>query len=299
MVRIDRSAWYAASTSSAVIGAAAFRRRNDTGERAMNRRSFLAGLALLPALPLVAHAARSHLSIGVYPGTGKADILMGDFRAHAMPFADALAGSIGARPKLTLFRTIKSTLASLEDGRLDLYFVPPSVAVSVLDSDYAPVARVRDQATGVLVRRKGVEVSTVALTEKESWLDVMGRYTLKRNNASGVKVINFKTQEEVALAIERDFAQAGSLRSKLAGELTARPEFEVWSALPTTPDFTLMASNRLSAAEQERLGAAATALAPEAIAALQKTIHSKVSGFVIDREADYKVIKLALRDAGY
>lgn len=265
----------------------------------MRRRSFLAGLTILPALPLAAHAAGGDLSIGIYPGTGKADIVMGDFRAYAMPFAQALAAAQGGKPKLTLFRSIRSVMGSLKGGRLDLYFVPPSVAVAVLDHDYSPIARVRDQATGVLVRRKGASVTAVALTEKESWLDVMGRYTLKRNNASGVKVINFKTQEEVALAIERDFAQAGSLRSKLAGELTARPEFEVWSALPTTPDFTLMASNRLSAAEQERLGAAATALAPEAIAALQKTIHSKVSGFVIDREADYKVIKLALRDAGY
>ena len=265
----------------------------------MQRRRFLAGLTLLPAFPLAARAAKADLSIGIYPGTGKADILMGDFRTYAMPFAQALAATFGARPKLMLFRTIKSTLASLENGRLDLYFVPPSVAVSVLDNDYSPIARVRDQATGVLVRRKGVEVATVALTEKESWLDVMGRYTLKRNNLGGVKILNFKTQEEVALAIERDFAQAGSLRSKLASEMTAQPAFEVWHTLPTTPDFTLMASNRLSAAEQDRLGQTAATLNLDTIVSLQKTIHSKVTGFVIDKEADYKSIKQAIREAGY
>lgn len=265
----------------------------------MKRRGFLAGLALLPALPLVARADDGELSIGIYPGTGKADIFMDEFRAAAMPFAQALAASLGVEPKLTLFRTIKTTLRSLDKGRLDLYFVPPSVAVSVLDSDYSPVARVKDQATGVLVRRKGAEVTTVALTEKESWLDVMARYTLKRNNQDTVKILNFKTQEDVSLAMERNHAQAGSLRSKAAEALVAKGEFEVWHPLPNTPDFTLMASNRLTSMEQNKLGAAAVALSPYAVQSLQKTIHSKVTGFVIDREADYKVIKLALKDAGY
>lgn len=265
----------------------------------MRRRSFLAGLSLLPVLPLAAHAASGDLSIGIYPGTGKADIVMGDFRAHAMPFAQALAAAQGGKPKLTLFRSIRSVMGSLKSGRLDLYFVPPSVAVAVLDHDYSPIARVRDQATGVLVRRKGATVTAVALTEKESWLDVMARHTLKRNRIEGMKVFNFKTQEDVALAMQRDYAQAGSLRSKLADELIARGEYELWYPLPTTPDFTLMASNRLSAAEQNRLGTAAVALSPEAIQTLQKTIHSKVTGFVIDKEADYRVIKQAISEAGY
>ena len=266
----------------------------------MKRRNFLAGLTLLPALPLMARADDSaELSIGIYPGTGKADIFMEDFREAAMPFARALAASLGVEPRLTLFRTIKTTLRSLDKGRLDLYFVPPSVAVSVLDNDYAPVARVKDRATGVLVRRKGTEVATVALTEKESWLDVMARYTLKRNNQGAANILNFKTQEDVSLAMERNYAQAGSLRTRAAEEMVAKGEFEVWHPLPSTPDFTLMASNRLSAVEQNKMGAAAVALGPKAIQSLQKTIHSKVTGFVIDKEADYKVIKLAMKEAGY
>ncbi|MDP1644032.1 MAG: hypothetical protein Q8K35_06200 [Thiobacillus sp.] len=256
----------------------------------MRRRSFLARLTILPALPLVAHAAKAELNIGIYPGTGKADILMGDFRAYAMPFAQALGAALDAKPRLTLFRSIKSALRSLKSGRPDLYFVPPSVAVSVLDNDYSPVARVRDQATGVLVRRKGVAIHTVALTEKESWLDVMARHALKRNKHESVKIDNFKTQDDMALAMQRDYAQAASLRSRLANELVAKDAFEIWLPLPTTSDFTLMASNRLSAAEQRRLGAAAVALSPAATESLQKTIHSKVTGFVIDKEADYKII---------
>lgn len=266
----------------------------------MQRRQFLAGLALLPAVPFVAHAAEgSELTIGIYPGTGKADIFMDEFRAAAMPFAQALGATLGREPKLTLFRTIKTALKSLDKGRLDLYFVPPSVAVSVLDGGYSPVARVRDQATGVMVRRKGAAIETIAMTEKESWLDVMGRYTVKRNNAGNAKILNFKTQDDVTIALERNHVQAGSLRSKAADALVAKGEFEIWVPLPTTPDFTLMASNRMTDTERNKLGAAAVALRPDAIASLQKTIHSKVTGFVIDKEADYKIIKTAIREAGY
>ena len=266
----------------------------------MQRRQFLAGLALLPALPLMAYAEDAELTIGIYPGTGKADIFMDEFRAAAMPFAQALGASLGLDPKLTLFRTIKTTLKSLEKGRLDLYFVPPSVAVSVLDSGYSPVSRVKDQATGIMIRRKGVPVETVAMTEKESWLDVMGRYMVKRNSAGAMpKIVNFKSQEDVTIALERNHAQAGSLRTKAADALLAKGEFEVWVSLPSTPDFTLMASDRLTDAEKNKIGAASTALRQDAIVSLQKTIHSKVTGFVIDKEADYKIIKVALKEAGY
>jgi ABC-type phosphate/phosphonate transport system substrate-binding protein len=266
----------------------------------MQRRRFLAGLMALPALPLVAHAAPRDLSIGIYPGTGKADIVMGDFRAYATPFGQALAASLGGRPKLTLFRTIRSVMNSLKSGRLDLYFVPPSVAVAVLDHDYSPIARVRDQATGMMVRRKGVtDVKAIAFTEKESWLDVMGRWTMKQNKHVGLKTYNFKTQDDVALAIERDYAQAGSLRIAKANQMVEKGLVEVWYELPKTPDFTLMATNRLSQAERDRLGAAAAGLSQSAIDSLQQTIHSKVTGFVVDKEADYQTIKQAMKDAGY
>jgi len=268
----------------------------------MQRRHFLAGLVLLPALPFAAHAANAanaELRIGIYPGTGKADVPAADFRDWATPFAQSLGAALGAKCTPILFRSISHVTRSLESGRLDLYFVPPSVAVAALDNKYSPVARVRDQATGVLVRRKGADVTTVALTEKESWLDVMARYTLKRNKQTTAKFMNLKTQEEVVLSMQRDYAQAGSLRTKLADELVGKGEYEVWYPLPTTPDFTLMASDDLSAAEQDKLGAAAVSLSQEVIQTLQKTIHSKVTGFVIDKQADYKMIKQAIREAGY
>lgn len=266
----------------------------------MHRRSFLAGLAGLAALPFAAQAQARSLNIGIFPGTGKADIVMGDFRAYAMPFAQALGAAVNAQPKLTLFRSIRSVMESLKSGRLDLYFVPPTVAIAVLDHDYSPVVRVRDQAAGMMVRRKGVsDVQAVAFTEKESWLDVMGRWTLKQNKHEGLKTYNFKTQDDVTLAIRRDFAQAGSLRISKAKELVDEGLVEIWYELPKTPDFTLMATNRLSEAERDRLGAAAAGLSQSAIDSLQQTIHSKVTGFVIDKQADYQTIKQAMKDAGY
>jgi len=264
----------------------------------MQRRTFLSGLALFAALPLAARAEGNYLTIGIYPGTGKADIPTYDFLDAARPFAQALAAQFGREPRLVLFRSIKNTLRSLDKGSLDIYFVPPTVAVSVLDRNYTPVARARDEATGILIRRKGVEIRTVALTEKESWLDVMARYTLKRQK-SDAEVFNLKTQEDIALAMERDIAQAGSLRSTLANKLIAQGKYEVWHPLPNTPDFTLMASNKLSPADQDKLGAAAASLRPETVQSLQKTIHSKVTGFVVDKQADYKIIKQALKEANY
>lgn len=264
----------------------------------MHRRAFLSGLTLLAALPLAARAQEKLLTIGIYPGTGKADIPTYEFVDAAKPFAQALAAPLGLEPRLVLFRSIKNTLRSLDKGSLDIYFVPPTVAVSVLDRNYTPVARVRDEATGILIRRKGVEISAVALTEKESWLDVMARYTLKRKKPDA-EVFNLKTQEDIALALERDIAQAGSLRSALANKLIAQGKYEVWHPLPNTPDFTLMVSNKLSPADQDKLGTAAASLKPEIVQSLQRTIHSKVTGFVVDKQADYKIIKEALKEAGY
>ena len=261
----------------------------------MQRRQFLISLGAFAALSLSARADENELTIGIYPGTGKADIPEHEFLAAAKPFARALGASLGVDARLVLFRSIRNTLRSLEKGRLDLYFVPPTVAVSVLDNNYSPVARVRDQANGTLVRRTGATVTTVALTEKESWLDVMGRYTLKRNKQN-VTLMNLKTQEEVALAMKRGLCEAGSLRSKLASELTATGEYENWLPLPNTPDFTLMASDRLTQPEQDKLGVAASTLGEDVIKSLQKTIHSKVTGFVIDKNADYKTIKAAMAD---
>lgn len=264
----------------------------------MQRRAFLGSFALLATLPLAVRAEGNALTIGIYPGTGKADIATDAFLAAARSFGHALATPLGLEPSLILFRSIKNTTRSIEKGRMDVYFIPPSVAVTALDNNYSPVARVRDQASGMLIRRKGAEIRKVALTEKESWLDVMGRYTLKRNKP-GVEMLNLKTQEDVALAIEQDLVQAGSLRSSAANKLIEKGNFEVWYPLPATPDFTIVANNQLGETRKDKLGAAAAALTPAAIESLQKTIHSKVTGFVVDKQADYKIIKLALSEAGY
>ena len=267
----------------------------------MNRRHFLTGMALLPALSLPslrAHANTADLSFGIFPGTGTADLPLDELRAAIMPFTEAMAGALGLEPKLTMFRTIKSVTRSLEKGRMDLYFVPPTVAVDVLDNGYTAIARVKDPLTGAVVRVKGATVSTVAMAEKESWPDVMGRFVLK-NNKQDVQFINLKTQEDVIMAMDNGYAQAGGLGPKPTKELLAKGMHEVWYPLPSTPGFTLMASSRLNASEQDKLGAAAVAMNPQIIQNMQKVFVSKIASFVIDKEADYKLIKQAVRSAGY
>jgi len=267
----------------------------------MNRRSFLTGLTVLPSLSLFslkAHANDDYLSIGIFPGAGSADMPLDALRTALLPFTEALGGALGLEAKLTIFRGIKSVTRSLEKGRLDLYFVGPTVAVDVLDNGYTPIARVKDPISGAIVRRKGAEIKTVALTEKESWPDVMSRFVLKRKKEN-VEIINLKTIEDVILAMERDHAQAGGLGAKFANELIAKGGHEIWYPLSPTPGFTLMASDRLNENEQDKIGAAAVALKPEVIQAMQKVIGGKVSGFVIDKQADYKTLKQAVREAGY
>ena len=267
----------------------------------MNRRNFLTGLALLPTLSLpswLAHAESSDLSFGIFPGTGTADLPLDELRTAILPFTQVLAESVGMKPKLTMFRTIKSITRSLEKGRMDVYFVPPTVAVDVLDNGYTPVARVKDPLTGALVRIKGAAVTTVAMAEKESWPDVMGRYVLKRNKQD-VQFLNFKTQEDVILAMENGYAQAGALGPKLAKDLLAKGAHEVWYPLPATPGFTLMAGERLSDSQKDKLGAAAVALDQQTILTMQKVFVSKIASFVDDKQADYKVLKEAVRSAGY
>lgn len=267
----------------------------------MNRRHFLTGMALLPTLSLpslLAHANTADLSFGIFPGTGTADLPLDELRAAIMPFTEAMAGALGLEPKLTMFRTIKSVTRSLEKGRMDVYFVPPTVAVDVLDNGYTAIARVKDPLTGAILRPKGATVTTVAMAEKESWPDVMGRFVLK-NNKQDVEFINLKTQEDVIMAMENGYAQAGALGPKPTKELLAKGMHEVWYPLPATPGFTLMASNRLNASEQDKLGAAAVAMNPQTIQNMQKVFVSKIASFVIDKEADYKLVKQAVRSAGY
>ncbi len=267
----------------------------------MNRRNFLTGLTLIPAaslLPLMAYAGESDLTIGVFPGTGTADLPLDELRTAIMPFTLALAGAVGLEAKLTMFRTIKSVTRSLEKGRLDLYFVPPTVAIDVLDNGYVPIARVKDPITGALVRLKGATVKTVAMAEKASWPDVMGRYVLKQNKQE-VEFLNLKTQEDVVLAMENGYAQAGAIGTKLVKEVIAKGTHEVWYPLPATPGFSLMSSTHLAESEQNKIANAAVALSPQVILTMQKVFLSRLAGFVVDKQADYKTLKIAVREAGY
>lgn len=267
----------------------------------MNRRNFLTGLALLPTLSLpsmLAHARSSDLTFGIFPGTGTADLPLDELRTAILPFTRALADAVGMKPKLTMFRTIKNITTSLERGRMDIYFVPPTVAVDVLDNGYTAIARVKDPLTGAVVRVKGATVTTVSMPEKESWPDVMGRFVLKRNKHD-VQFLNFKTQEDVILAMENGYAQAGALGPKPTKELLAKGTHEVWYPLPATPGFSLMGSNRLTESQRDKLGAAAESLDQQTILTMQKVFVSKVASFVVDKQADYKTLREAVRSAGY
>jgi len=264
----------------------------------MKRRDFLAGLTVLPALPLLAHASGENLRIGIFPGTGTSDMLREDLRSATRSFARAVAGAVGRQPSLMIFTTLKSINRSLESGRLDVYFAPPTVAVTALDKGYVPIARVKDKITVMLVRRKGVQVASVALTEKESLPDVMSRYVLK-NKKENVRLFNLKAQEDVILAMERNYAQAGALGGKLAKALIEKGGYEAWHPLPPSPGFTLVASTELREADRKKLQSAVSTIDPAAVAEMQKVFVAKLGSFVPDDGAELATLKLAMKAAGY
>lgn len=264
----------------------------------MKRRDFLAGLAVLPALPMLAHASGESLRIGIFPGTGTADMLREELRAANGSFAKAVANALGRQPSLTIFTALKSINRSIENGRLDVYFAPPTVAVSALDKGYVSIARVKDNLTFMLVRRKGAKVTSVALTERESLPDVMSRYVLK-SKKEDVRLFNLKSQEDVILAMGRNYAQAGALGGKLGKALVEKGEYESWYPLPPAQGFSVVASKQLSEAERKKLTTAISTLNPAIIGEMQKVFVAKLGSFVPDDGAELVALKEAMRTAGY
>lgn len=264
----------------------------------MKRREFLTAFGVLSTVPMLGHAAGESLRVGIFPGTGTSDMLREELRAANRGFAQVVAGAVGRPPSLTIFTALKSINRSIENGRLDLYFAPPTVAVNAVGRGYVPVARVKDKITVVLIKRKGVRVESVALAEKESLPDVMGRYVLKTKKEN-VKIFNLKSQEDVVLAMERDYAQAGGLGPKIAKGLIERGDYEAWYPLPSAPGFTLVASKALSEADRNRLQAAVIKIDPAVVAQMQKVFVAKLGGFVPDDGAGLQVLREAMESAGY
>lgn len=264
----------------------------------MNWRNFLAGLALALVLPTMSSAAE-RLSIGIFPGTGTAEMLRSDFTPMATPFVNELARALDRKPQLTMYRSLGAVNRSMLKGRKDLYLAPPTVAVAALAKGYTPIARVEDFIDVMLVRRKGTTVTTVALTEKQSVPEVLSRLVLRQKDEK-VSFMNLRTQDDVLLALERDYAQAGALGGKKARALLESSDaYEEWYALPRSPGFTLVASNQLSEDDRARLERAIVDMDPEVIARMQPAFVAKLGSFVPDKEAEFKTLMQAMSEAGY
>lgn len=264
----------------------------------MNWRSFVASLGLALAFPGLSHAAES-LSIGIFPGTGTAEMLRSDFRPMAAPFVEELARALDRKPQLTMYRSLKAVNRSMVKGRKDLYFAPPTVAVAAFKKGYSPIARVENFLQVALVRRKGVDVTTVAVTEKQSVPEVLTRLVLTQNNQQ-VKFMNVKTQADVILAMKRNYAQAGALGGKKAKALLeTSKDYEEWYPLPRSPGFTLVASDKLSDSDRAKLERAITSMNPKIIARMQPAFVSKLGSFVADKDAEFKTLQQAMEQAGY
>jgi ABC-type phosphate/phosphonate transport system substrate-binding protein len=99
--------------------------------------------------------------------------------------------------------------------------------------------------------------------------------------------------------MKRNYAQAGALGGKKAKVLLASGDYEVWYPLPTSPGFTLVASNRMSESDRAKLETAITNIDPKVVQKMQKAFVAKLGNFVADKDAEFKTLQQAMGEAGY
>ncbi|WP_157662725.1 PhnD/SsuA/transferrin family substrate-binding protein [Sulfuriferula sp. AH1] len=266
----------------------------------MNRRFFLRTLVATTmfanqsakALLLSGHG---DVIISIYPGTGAKEIDLQLFKIYTQPMATALASTMGKKVYAEPYRSFSLIESVISNNRTDILFVPPIVAIHAMQYGYQPLVRVRDLATGMLVRRKGQTVTSIGITEPDSWLGAMGQNVIaERKLATSAMLQTVKTQDAVAFLLEQKAVQAGVLRTEKANRMIATGEYEAWYPLPASPDFTVLIHDKLAASYAESVRKTLLSLPAAAVDSLQKAIHVPVNQFVSCGKQDYAVLAQAI-----
>ena len=219
----------------------------------VNRRFFLQ--TLFGTTILAHHSAYALLSSGqgdviaaIYPGTGAAEIDTTLFRELTQPMTSLLAGKMGKKVYTEVYRSFSLINDTVIHNRADLLFVPPIVAIHAMQQGYQPLVRVRELATGVIVKRKGEAVKRIGTTEVDSWLGAMGQNVIAEHYPNAKTMFEtVKTQDAVVYLLQQGVVQAGILRTEKANKLIATGNYEVWYPLPSSPDFTVLINDKLAA----------------------------------------------------
>lgn len=266
----------------------------------MNRRFFLKtlGAAIVfanqPAEALLL-SGQGDVIVSIYPGTGAKEIDSQLFKAFTQPMTTALASTLHKKVYAEPYRSFSLIEDTIRNNRADMLFVPPIVAIHGMQHGYQPLVRVRELATGVLLKRKGQQVARIGITEPDSWLGAMGKNVIAEHvSASPAMLETVKTQDAVVYLLEQKAVQAGVLRTEKANKLLATGEYEVWYPLPTSPDFTVLIHDKLVANYAESARKTLLSLPAAAVNSLQEAIHVPVNQFVPCAKQDYAALAKAI-----
>lgn len=266
----------------------------------MNRRFFLQSLMVTGML--ANHSARALMISGqgdaiisIYPGTGAKEIDLQLFKAYTEPMTAALASAMRKKVYAEPYRSFSLIESTISNNRTDILFVPPIVAIHAMQHGYQPLVRVRDLATGMLVKRKGEAVTSIGMTQLDSWLGAMGQNViLERQLVAPAMIQTVKTQDAVVFLLQQKVVQAGVLRTEKANKMIATGEYEAWYPLPTSPDFTVLIHDKLAASYAEIVRKTLLSLPAAAVDSLQKAIHVPVNQFIACNKQDYAALAKAI-----
>lgn len=266
----------------------------------MNRRFFLQ--TLIATGIFANHSASALLISGhgdaiisVYPGTGAKEIDLQLFKMYTEPMTTALASAMRKKVYAEPYRSFSLIESAISNNRTDILFVPPIVAIHAMQHGYQPLVRVRDLATGMLVKRKGQTVTSIGITEPDSWLGAMGQNVIsERKLIAPAMLQTVKTQDAVAFLLQQKVVQAGVLRTEKADKMIATGEYEAWYPLPTSPDFTVLIHDKLAANYAESVRKTLLSLPAAAVDSLQKAIHVPVNQFIACDKQDYAALAKAI-----
>ena len=266
----------------------------------MNRRLFLQ--TLIGATVVANQSAQAlllsgqgDLIVSIYPGTGAAEIDLHLFKTFTQPLSTALSNKLGKKVYTEPYRNFSLINNAIKDNRTDVLFVPPIVAIHAMQYGYQPLVRVKELATGVLVKRKGQQVARIGITEPDSWLGAMGRNVIAEHQLGTPAMLEtVKTQDAVVYLLEQKAVQAGVLRTEKASKLIATGEYEAWDPLPVSPDFTVLIHQKLAANYAETVRQTMLTLPAAVTSSLQEAIHVPIKQFVTCSKQDYAVLAKAI-----
>jgi hypothetical protein len=261
----------------------------------ISRRGFLHAIAAL-ALPTQAVAAsHKRLALLTYPGTGKADIPMGEFMAGVAPLRAHLERTTNRELSVTLSRSIAKFNAAAQ-SRLnapELVYGPATSATVFMNAGYLPLVRMSRMASGVIVSKLPLHaIRSVAFPDPESWLAQVGEYTVEILTGRSLQYHYANSQDAAVEALRYGLAEAVAVRPATWRKLRdADPGYQVIARLPETPDFTFLAHYDLDPFLREAVKDALLQLPATTVAALDQVYHVKLGQFTHTDESEFDILR--------